>query len=113
MSARDSSDSQPIHSIYENDPEMAEILDMFISELPARAASLNGYFHANDERNLRTLSHQLKGAGAGYGFAQISSAAANVEQLLVEKGSDAFSAQLAELQEHMDALLSICRRVTR
>ncbi|MCA9279109.1 MAG: Hpt domain-containing protein [Phycisphaeraceae bacterium] len=106
-------DSQPIYSIYQDDPEMADILDLFIQELPERIAKLEGFLHSHDERSLRYLAHQLKGSGAGYGFGEISEAAANVEGFLVENGNEAFDAQLVELQKRMDTLLSICRRVIR
>ena len=71
-----------IRSAYENDPDMLEIVREFASELPARIAKLEAHLAANDMRALQTLAHQLKGAGGGYGFPQITELAASLESAL-------------------------------
>jgi HPt (histidine-containing phosphotransfer) domain-containing protein len=72
----------PIHSSYENDPDMLEIVREFAAELPARVAKLEGCLAAGQLRELQTLAHQLKGAGGGYGFPSITDLAASLEQSL-------------------------------
>ena len=76
-----------IRSIYEDDPDMMEIVREFVAELPDRIADLQGGIEAADWPKLQTLAHQLKGAGGGYGFPQITEVAASFEQSLKE-GSD-------------------------
>jgi len=71
-----------IRSAYENDPDMLEIVREFAGELPARIAKLEAHLAANEMRELQTLAHQLKGAGGGYGFAQITEVASRLEQAL-------------------------------
>src|SRR5215510_1216530 len=71
-----------IRSAYENDPDMLEIVREFASELPARIAKLEAHLAANEMRELQTLAHQLKGAGGGYGFPQITELAASIESAL-------------------------------
>jgi len=72
----------PIRSIYEADPEMLEIVREFARELPERVAKLEGLLADHALSELQTLAHQLKGAGGGYGFAQITEVAGRLEQAL-------------------------------
>lgn len=71
-----------IRSAYENDPDMLEIVREFATELPARIAKLEAHLAAGELRELQTLAHQLKGAGGGYGFPQITELAASLEAAL-------------------------------
>ena len=71
-----------IRSAYENDPDMLEIVREFATELPARVAKLEAHLAAGEMRELQTLAHQLKGAGGGYGFPQITELAASLESAL-------------------------------
>ena len=77
-----------IRSVYENDPDMLEIVREFAGELPARIAKLEDLLAAGELRELQTLAHQLKGAGGGYGFPQITELAASLESAL-KQGADA------------------------
>ena len=77
----------PIRSAYEDDPDMLEIVREFVTELPGRVAALEARLEAGDLPGLETLAHQLKGAGGGYGFPQLTDAAASLEQSLKE-GAD-------------------------
>ena len=71
-----------IRSAFENDPDMLEIVREFASELPARIAKLESLLAAGALAELQTLAHQLKGAGGGYGFPQITDLAASLESAL-------------------------------
>ncbi|MFI5314875.1 MAG: Hpt domain-containing protein [Myxococcota bacterium] len=77
-----------IRSVYENDPDMLEIVREFAAELPARVAKLEAHLSAGELRELQTLAHQLKGAGGGYGFPLITELAASLESAL-KQGADA------------------------
>ena len=72
----------PIRSTYEADPDMLEIVCDFARELPARVAKLETLVSSHAFAELQTLAHQLKGAGGGYGFAQITEVAGRLEQAL-------------------------------
>ena len=75
----------PIRSIYEDDPDMLEIVREFAAELPDRIAELASKLEAGQLRELQTMAHQLKGAGGGYGFDQVTDAAAVLEQALKDE----------------------------
>ncbi len=72
----------PIRSIYEDDPDMIEIVREFADELPSRAESAETLLRQGDLGELQRLAHQLKGAGGGYGFAAVTEVAAALEQAL-------------------------------
>ena len=75
---------EPIRSIYEDDPDMLEIVRDFAAALPERRATLMSLLDANNLEALQTVAHQLKGAGGGYGFQAITDAAARLEQAAKE-----------------------------
>jgi HPt (histidine-containing phosphotransfer) domain-containing protein len=75
---------EPIRSIYENDPDMAELVRGFATELPNRAQSLEDLLAEQNWEELRRVAHQLKGAGGGYGFSQVTDFAASLERALKE-----------------------------
>src|SRR5262245_20932273 len=95
----------PIRSIYENDPDMLEIVREFAAELPARANELEGTLASGDMKALKTLAHQLKGAGGGYGFDAITQTAAKLEHALKEGESEAI------VKEHCASLCETLRAV--
>lgn len=73
---------EPIRSRYEDDPDMLEIVREFAGEVPERVRRLEALLQAADWPELQRLAHQLKGAGGGYGFPQITEAAAELEGAL-------------------------------
>ena len=79
---------EPIRSIYEDDADMMELVREFANELPDRARSAQELLEAGDLEALRTLAHQLKGAGGGYGFGEITEVAAALE-LSIKEGAEA------------------------
>ncbi len=76
-----------IRSSYEDDPDMVEIVREFAGDAAGRADELEEYLRAGDLSSLRTLAHQLKGSGGGYGFDLITERAGHLEASLA-KGTD-------------------------
>jgi HPt (histidine-containing phosphotransfer) domain-containing protein len=96
---------EPIRSLFEDDPDMAELVRGFASELPARATSLEELLSQNDLPELQRLAHQLKGAGGGYGFPQITDAAAGLEQAIKDGAEESI------LKEHTGIVCEVLRAV--
>lgn len=103
----DPSLTNPITSSIEDDPDMIEIIDMFIDDLPKRVAIISEAFEQQAWSQIRTISHQLKGAAPGYGFESIGVAAAKLEELLIE------SAGIDEIEKASKQLAELCGRVAK
>ena len=95
----------PIRSCYEDDADMLEIVREFANDLPDRVTSLEGCLGSGDSAQLQTLAHQLKGAGGGYGFPQITESAGALEHALKE------GADVAVIKARTDALCDTLRAV--
>jgi CheY-like chemotaxis protein/HPt (histidine-containing phosphotransfer) domain-containing protein len=77
----------------------------FVSRLPARVNSLALLAANQDMEELRRLVHQLKGAGAGYGFPNITQCAAKVESII--KATSATEAVQTAVNELIDLIRGI------
>lgn len=109
MSHSDSA-AGPILSEFASDPDMAELVDIFVGELPERIRAIES---ARSDRNydiIARLAHQLKGAAPGYGFSGVGEAAASIEHRLRSAGGLNDSTKLA-VDADVDRLLNMCRRV--
>lgn len=94
-----------LYSSLGDDPDLAEIVEMFVEELPRR---IEGIVAATQQRNwaeVGRLAHQIKGAGGSHGFDQMTKPAAIVEDL-ARHGSDD-----ASLESAVATLVDICSRV--
>lgn len=103
----DREELNPIYSRFAEDDDMAELVDMFVNELPTRVDAVRRALREREWGRLRTIAHQLKGAAPGYGFEAIGSAAHEVEiQTDVKMGT-------RELHEAVEQLIMLCRRAAR
>ena len=97
----------PLLSSFADDPDMQELIDLFISDLSERIDLIAQSAESSDYDRLRTIAHQLKGAAAGYGYAPIGDAARELE-LTLKLSSPTLDEQT--IREQTDDLLDICRR---
>ncbi len=94
----------PLKSTFAHDPDMRELVDVFVGELPQRIESLWQALAAQDAAGVRTMAHQLKGAAAGYGYPTIGKAAARVDEALSQAEA------LDKVRGSVEELLTLCRR---
>jgi CheY-like chemotaxis protein/HPt (histidine-containing phosphotransfer) domain-containing protein len=73
-----------LRSSLANQAVVKAILPDFIGDLPGEVAKLESLLQANELDDLRRVVHQLKGAGQGYGFAEITETAARAERAIQE-----------------------------
>ncbi|MEM1444775.1 MAG: Hpt domain-containing protein [Planctomycetota bacterium] len=106
-----SSPSSPLRSVYAEDQEFGDLIQLFVAELPERIATIDQTLADQDLSGLRSIAHQLKGAGGGYGFTEITDAGRKLERLA--ETAD------AEVQEDIDRvtaaakeLVDLCHRAT-
>ncbi|MGC4002095.1 MAG: Hpt domain-containing protein [Pirellulales bacterium] len=93
------------YSTLADDPDLGEIVEMFVDEMPGRIRDLQTQFRINDWDQLARLSHQLKGAAGSYGFDQITPYAARCEKAVRNELPH------AEIQTAFDELVKACQRV--
>lgn len=97
----------PLHSHFANDPDMAELVQLFVDEMEARVGALRDALTVGDGDRLRAMLRRLMGAASGYGFPEISDHAARVEESAL-----AGEAQASGLTEQIEELIELCRRAT-
>lgn len=100
-----SSSSGPVRSELADDPDFREILSEFALALPERSAGLVAAHRGGRADELRIQAHQLKGAGGGYGFPELSNLAAELE--VACQAHDP-----ARIAETLEALVGYMNRVT-
>lgn len=98
------STGKPIYSSLARDPDLVEIVDMFVAELPERIAVVLQHLERHDWEALRRAAHQLRGAGGSYGFQPITTSAARVEQLVQQKAPE------ESIRNAVNELAQICYR---
>lgn len=101
-----------LRSTYADDPDMREIVEAFVGEMPDRLAALERAWSEQQLDEVRRLAHQLKGASGGYGFQSVGAAAADLERTLVEMGRGSAGASVASLRREFESLIAMCRRVS-
>lgn len=90
-----------------NDPEDAELIEYFLSELPERVEAINEAASEDDIDQLSRLAHQLKGAAPGFGFPAIGTAAAVLEGSI--KDLDDSMKKLETIRGEIESLVSLCQ----
>jgi HPt (histidine-containing phosphotransfer) domain-containing protein len=104
----------PLISDLAQDPDMRELVEMFVDEMPARVRSLQHLWDSRDFESLKRLAHQLKGASGGYGFTVVGGAAGRLEQTIkASSASGTLDDHLANVQSQVNELINLCRRVSR
>jgi len=94
-----------LHSDFGGDPELAELVEMFVAEMPDRIRRVVQHASAHDWENLTRTAHQLKGAAGSYGFHQLTQPAKRLEQCAVKREPEEL------IQEAVNELVALCQRL--
>jgi PAS domain S-box-containing protein len=93
-----------LYSSLAADPDLGELVDLFVQELPERISALETHAANRNWEQLARTAHQLKGAAGSYGFHEMTPCAAALEA----------AAQDAQPEEQilvaLHGLLDLCRR---
>lgn len=100
-----SQDCAPVHSEFADDPEYREILQLFAEALPERCRSLVEAFRDGNTAELGTLAHQLKGAGGGFGFRELTERATTLEQACRDRDLPAIAPCLDAVLDYMQRIV--------
>jgi HPt (histidine-containing phosphotransfer) domain-containing protein len=87
----------PIHSEFASDADFREVLVAFVDAVPARCRLLAELHKAGALEELARHAHQLKGAGGGYGFPEVSGAGAELQQACRAQDAARIAQSLAQL----------------
>lgn len=97
----------PLRSDLAGDPDMAELIGMFVHDLPDRVQAISAALTQGNVRDLQRLAHQLRGCGGSYGFPIIGQVAGRVEDALLSQATP--EAALHDARRVIDELLDLCR----
>jgi CheY-like chemotaxis protein/HPt (histidine-containing phosphotransfer) domain-containing protein len=92
-----------VYSSLATDPDLGELVDIFVQEMPDRINALESQAQNRDWQQLTRTAHQLKGAAGSYGFEAITPYAARLE-IAARDGR-----QEDEILLSLDELLGLCR----
>ncbi|MEZ6319242.1 MAG: Hpt domain-containing protein [Phycisphaerales bacterium] len=95
-----------LRSRFADDPEMGELVELFLTELPERARAIRAAAYIADREGIGRLAHKLKGAAGGYGFPTIGEAAARLELLAGRTRS------IEITTEEVRDLIDLCQRAS-
>lgn len=70
---------QPVYSAYGNDVNLAELVEIFVRDLPSRVDTLRSHCVEEDWESLARVAHQLNECACSYGFAHLGTLAARLE----------------------------------
>jgi HPt (histidine-containing phosphotransfer) domain-containing protein len=98
-------ETEYLYSTLASDPELGEIVEMFVDEMPGRVESLTTILAASDWNALGRLAHQMKGACGSYGFHQLTPSAARLEHACRDQQGE------AAIQDAVAELIALCQKV--
>ena len=93
-----------LYSSLVDDPDMVELVDLFVDELPDRVQALVDRLQASDHHGLWRTAHQLSGAAGSYGFHEITVRAASLEGAVRDGRPE------QEIAAEVNSLVELCRR---
>jgi len=95
-----------IYSSWRNDPDYADLLPLFVDELPLMRSALVEFAKVCDFENVKREAHKLRGSAGGYGYPGLSDLAGQLEDTCKKSAHDA----QAILQD-VDQLIGYLERI--
>jgi two-component system sensor histidine kinase BarA len=91
-------------------PEIAaELLSLFLQELPSQTAAMRKAVRSGNLEKLRQLTHKLHGSASYCGTPALKEAAQNLESVLIERQTESIPTVYAQLLEEIQRLLQYHR----
>jgi CheY-like chemotaxis protein len=97
-------EQQPLVSELASDEGMADLVNMFVTELPGYIHKIESAIEQQDLAAVAKTAHQLGGAGGMHGFPSISESARALEDL-TKAGAD-----LKEIEKSIERVTGLCLR---
>ena len=96
----------PIYSTLADDPDLAELANLFAQEMPGRIENLRQQFETANWEQLGRAAHQLKGAAGSYGFEPLTPASARLEMAVRNQAPE------QEIERALEDLIALCSAAT-
>ena len=90
------------------DPEIEEIVPIFLQNRLNDVESLSRALEAADFETIRILGHSMKGSGGGYGFDGITDIGQYLEQAGKEQNSEMVRKQVERLADYLERVEVVC-----
>ena len=94
-----------VYSHLAADPDLGELVDIFVQEMPDRINALDAQAKSRAWNQLAQTAHQIRGAAGSYGFDEVTPYAARLEAAAREVKDE------EQILSALDELISLCRRV--
>ena len=91
-------------SSFADDPDMAEIVEMFVEDAPEKVERFQEAVEGKDHEKMRVLAHQLKGAAAGYGFEDLSELSRQLEMSANECNEQEIASRCQVVMDYLAAI---------
>lgn len=88
------------------DEDLADLVEVFVGEIPNRVEALNAAASLQDWKSVERYAHQLKGALGSYGFGTVMPFAQDLEAITREGKPE------AEIVAALKQLESMCERIS-
>jgi histidine phosphotransfer protein HptB len=98
-------DAGCLYSQLASDPDLADIVEMFVGEMPERVEAFRDRLSRADWQGLQQLAHQMKGAAGSYGFDTVSPVAAKLESAIRDSEPE------ERIRAAVSELVGICGRM--
>jgi histidine phosphotransfer protein HptB len=102
---KSAAERSPICSELSNDTEFRELIRVFTDALPDRRETLLALHGNGAIEELGVCAHQLKGAGAGYGFPGLTTASARLEQSCRQRDTEQIAKAVSELVNYINRIV--------
>lgn len=98
----------PVRSEFADDEDFRELLQLFAESVPEKQGTLRALHQKGAVEEIRVCAHQIKGAGGGYGFPGLSSAAADLEHACKAHDADRIARTLDALVDYLGRIDATC-----
>ena len=88
----------------EIDKELEDLIPTYLSNLEKNMQKIAAAAAAGNQDEVRSLGHNMKGSGGGYGFQQVSEIGKSIEEAAKAGDLDAIPAKIKELKHYLTTI---------
>ncbi len=98
--------AEHVYSSRQYDPDYADLLPLFVEELPSLRTTLLEFAKVCDFENVKREAHKLRGSAGGYGYSKLSELAGQLEDTCKSAARDSNA-----ILQDLDQLIGYIERV--